>query len=67
MTFMLRAAGSLTQKIDFDLHLRGDPDRARTRPGEAPEDLPDEFLLQAIPAQPANDPAQPKNVLPVHR
>jgi hypothetical protein len=48
MTFTLRSQGSLTQKIDFDLHLRGDPDRARTRPGEAPKDLPDEFLLQAI-------------------
>lgn len=49
MTFTLRSVGTLTQRMEFDLHLRGDPDRARQGPGEAPADLPREFSIQAIP------------------
>jgi hypothetical protein len=43
-----RGGGTLEQRLEWDLHLRGDPDRARRRPGAEPEDLPDDFVVWGI-------------------
>jgi hypothetical protein len=48
MKFTLRSQGSLSQNIEFDLHLRGDPDRGRQRPGDSPVDLQQPFSIQPI-------------------
>ena len=48
LNYTLDAPGSLAQSMEFDLNLRGDPDRARKQPGADPEDLPATFWLQPI-------------------
>ncbi len=48
LTYTMKTQGTLKHEIAFDLHLRGDADLARTKPGEAPRELPEEFVLAGI-------------------